>query len=331
MAFGTYLQTVVPSLPPLALSLLLVWITTAVHVLGIRTGANFQNWSTVTKLVLIFGLILGGLLVSPGQPLDFSVGPEGLRELMSAPFAVSLVYVMYAYSGWNAASYITEEVVEPEKNVPRAMAFGTVIVTVVYLTLNYIFLRTTPKAILAGQLQVGVLAGESIFGSFGAKIVSILIGFGLVATVGAMAWIGPRVTRAMAEDFPKLRFLRQSTRNGTPHVATLLQVAVVTGLILSATFQTILIYVQFSLLLSSFLTVLGLIVLRVKRPALQRPYRVWGYPMTPLVFLAVTLHMMIYTAREKPVESGCGLLTVCCGFAVYFVCRGAPRKPGAVP
>jgi APA family basic amino acid/polyamine antiporter len=312
------------------LSLLLVWITTAIHMAGIRTGTTFQNFSTVVKLALIAGLIIAGLLIWPGQPLHFGTTPGDLKELLSGPFAVSLVYVMYAYSGWNAAAYITEEVIEPEKNVPRALAIGTLIVTAIYLVLNYVFLHTTPKAALAGQLQVGVLAGEAIFGSWGAKIVSILIGFGLVATVGAMGWIGPRVTKAISDDFPKLHWLRRSTRNGTPIFTTLLQLAIVTALILSATFETVLVYIQFSLLLSSFLTVLGLIVLRVHRPELPRPYRVWGYPVTPLIFLAVTLHMIVYTIREKPVESLCGFLTACCGLVVYFLCRG-PRKPDAAP
>lgn len=321
MAFGSYLQAVVPAVPPVALSLLLVWIVTTVHLAGIHTGARFQNLSTFIKLALILILIIAGLLVRPGQPLHFSANQEDLRELLSGPFAVSLIYVMYAYSGWNAAAYITEEVVEPETNVPRALTVGTVIVTVIYLVLNYIFLHTTPKATLAGQLQVGMLAGQAIFGTWGAKVVSILIGFGLVATVGAMGWIGPRVTKAIADDLPRLHWLRWSSRNGTPIIATLLQLAIVTALILSATFETVLVYIQFSLLLSSFLTVLGLIVLRIRRPELPRPYRVWGYPITPLLFLAVTLHMLVYTIRERPVESLCGALTSCFGVVVYFLCR----------
>ncbi|MBV9999926.1 MAG: amino acid permease [Verrucomicrobia bacterium] len=326
MAFGSYFQAVLPAVPPTVLSLLLVWVITAVHLAGIHTGTRFQNLSTLIKMALILVLIIAGLLIRPGQPLHFGAAQEDLRELLSGPFAVSLIYVMYAYSGWNAAAYITEEVVEPEKNVPRALAVGTVVVTVIYLVLNYIFLHTTPKAALSGQLQVGMLAGQAIFGTWGARIVSILIGFGLVATVGAMGWIGPRVTKAIADDFPRLHWLRWSSRNGTPVLTTLLQLAIVTALILSATFEKVLVYIQFSLLLSSFLAVLGLIVLRIRRPELPRPYRVWAFPITPLVFLAVTLHMLVYTIRERPVESLCGALTSCFGVVVYFLCRtpGAP-------
>jgi APA family basic amino acid/polyamine antiporter len=325
MAFGTYLHAVFAWVPTLSLSLVLVWATTGVHLFGIRTGAAFQNASTLIKLALIAILILAGLVYEPPQKLHFTLARPDLGALVSPSFAVSLVYVMYAYSGWNAASYITDDVLEPAKNVPRALALGTALVTGVYLLLNFVFLRTTPKTVLAGQLDVGILAGESIFGRIGAAAVGLLISFGLIATVGAMAWIGPRVTRTIAEDLPKLAWFCRTTQNGTPVLATLLQVSVVTALILSSTFEKVLVYIQFSLLLSSFLTVLGLIVLRFRQPRLARPYRVWGYPITPLVFLAVSIHMMVYTARARPAESGSGLLTACLGLLFYFILREQKR------
>jgi basic amino acid/polyamine antiporter, APA family len=249
-----------------------------------------------------------------------------LEILVSGPFAVSLVYVMYAYSGWNAATYITEEVRNPAKNVPWALLIGTLAVTVLYLLLNYVFLRTTPKAVLAGKLEVGLLSGEAIFGPTGGKIVSALISVGLIATISAMAWIGPRVTKRMAEDLPKLRILGKTSSKGTPYVATLLQVIIVTILVATGTFEKVLIYTQFSLLLSSFMTVLGVIVLRIRQPQLERPYRVWGYPVTPIVFLAVTLHMMIYVVRDKPTESLLGLITVIAGLIIYFFTKEPGRN-----
>ncbi|HEY0790767.1 MAG TPA: amino acid permease [Chthoniobacterales bacterium] len=331
MAFGTYLHAVFPGLPSLSLSLVLVWGTTGIHLLGIRTGERFQNASTLVKLMLIGLLVAAGLLYAPAQELHFTVAPSDLRALVSPSFAVSLVYVMYAYSGWNAASYIIDEVLEPARNVPRALAVGTVLVTGVYLLLNFVFLRTTPKAVLAGQLDVGILAGQSMFGRTGATAVSVLISFGLIATVGAMAWIGPRVTKAIAEDLPKLAWFCRTTQNGTPVLATVFQVSIVTVLILSASFEKVLVYIQFSLLLSSFLTVLGLVVLRIRQPRLERPYRVWGYPATPLIFLAVSIHMMVYTARERPIESGFGLLTACLGLLFFFILREQKRPLRAYP
>jgi APA family basic amino acid/polyamine antiporter len=258
-------------------------------------------------------------------------GPNFVATLVSPPFAISLVYVMYAYSGWNAATYITEEVRNPAKNVPWALLIGTIAVTVLYLFLNYVFLLTTPKSVLTGQLEVGLLAGQAIFGPIGGKIVSALISLGLIATISALAWIGPRITKRMAEDLPKLRLLGKTSAKGTPYAAIILQVVIVTILVATGTFQRVLIYTQFSLLLSSFLTVLGLIVLRIREPRLERPYKVWAYPITPIAFLAITLWMMIYVILDKTTESLLGLMTVIAGLIIYFFTREPGRKIYSAP
>jgi APA family basic amino acid/polyamine antiporter len=175
---------------------------------------------------------------------------------------------------------------------------------------------------------VGLLAGQAIFGPTGGKIVSGLIGVGLIATISAMVWLGPRITKRMGEDLPKLKIFARSSAHGIPYAAIMLQVIVVTILVGTGTFQTVLIYTQFSLLLSSFLTVLGLIVLRFREPNLERPYKVWGYPVTPILFLAITLWMMTFVVLEKPKESLLGLITVLAGLIIFFFSR-EPRR--AIP
>src|SRR6202790_5106085 len=331
IAFGGYFKIFTPGISPIFLSLLIIWIVTAVHLFGLRVEEMFQNGSTFLKIGLILVLIVAGLLMANPQPLNMFSGPGILPILLSRPFAVDLVYVMYAYSGWNAAAYITDEVRNPAKDVPWALLVGTLVVTLLYLTLNFVFLRTTPKSILAGQLEVGLLAGQAIFGPIGGKIVSLLIGLGLIATISAMAWIGPRITRRMAEDLPKLRLLGRTSAKGTPYMAIILQVFIVTILVASGTFQRVLIYTQFSLLLSSFLTVLGLIVLRIREPKLERPYKVWAYPITPIVFLAITLWMMVYVILDKTTESLLGLMTVIAGLILYFFTREPGRKIFSTP
>jgi basic amino acid/polyamine antiporter, APA family len=318
IAFGEYFKVFLPGVPPVATSLIVIWIITLVHLLGVHVEEMFQNVSTFLKLGLILVLILSGLMIANPQYLDLTPGPNSLAVFTSGPFAVSLVYVMYAYSGWNAASYITEEVRNAAKNVPWALLIGTVLVSLLYLLLNYVFLLTTPKPVLSGKLEVGLLSGQAIFGAVGGEIVSALIGIGLIATISAMAWIGPRITKRMAEDLPKLRLLGKTSAKGTPYAATILQLVIVTVLVGTGTFQTVLIYTQFSLLLCSFLTVLGLIVLRVREPGLERPYKVWGYPVTPILFLSVTLYMMIYVIHDRPTESLLGLITVITGLIIYF-------------
>jgi basic amino acid/polyamine antiporter, APA family len=301
-----------------------VWIITAIHLFGLRVEEMFQNWSTFLKVGLILGFIAAGFFVANPQHLDLAAGAGGLATLMSGPFAVSLVYVMYSYSGWNAASYITEEVENPAKNLPWALLVGTIIVTLLYVVLNFIFLLATPKHVLSGQVEVGLLAGRAIFGPLGGNLVSALIAVGLIATISAMAWIGPRITKRMAEDLPKLRLFARSSPHGTPYVAVLFQLIVVTILVVTGTFDAVLIYTQFSLLLCSFLTVLGLIVLRAREPGLERPYKVWLYPITPLLFLIITLWMMIFVVLGKPTESLLGLITAIAGLIIFFF----SREPG---
>jgi basic amino acid/polyamine antiporter, APA family len=325
IAFGGYFKIFVPGISPVLLSLLIIWIITLVHLLGIRVEEMFQNGSTFLKIGLILVLIVAGLLIANPQSLSMIPRAEDLKMLLSRPFAVDLVYVMYAYSGWNAATYITEEVRNPAKNVPWALSIGTVAVTVLYLVLNYVFLLTTPRSVLSGQLEVGLLAGQAIFGPVGGKVVSLLIGLGLIATISAMAWIGPRITRRMAEDLPKLRVLGKTSTKGTPYAATVLQVIIATILVTTGTFETVLFYTQFSLLLSSFLAVLGLIILRIREPKLDRPYKVWGYPVIPIFFLAITLWMMLHVILDRPTESLLGLLTVIAGLIIYFFAREPGR------
>jgi APA family basic amino acid/polyamine antiporter len=300
---------------------------TAIHLAGVRTGALFQNVSTVVKVVLILVLIVAGLFFRRSQPLDLAVNGSTLEALVSGPFAVSLVFVMYSYSGWNAATYITGEVRNPAKNVPWALFVGTVIVVVLYVLLNSVFLLTTPKQTLSGQVEVGLLSGQAMFGSVGGVIVSGLIALGLVASISAMTWIGPHVTKTMAEDLPALRVFSRVSTNGTPYVAMLFQLAMITFLLTTATFNTVLIYVQFSLLLCSFLTVLGLIVLRVREPNLERPYKVWAYPVTPIFFLLISMHMMIHVVGERPIESLMGFGTVLAGLIVFFFSRESSFRP----
>lgn len=331
IAFGGYFKIFAPGISPIFLSLLIIWIITIVHLFGVRVEEMFQNGSTFLKIGLILVLIVAGFLITNPQQLSMLPGPDTWPILMSRSFAVDLVYVMYAYSGWNAATYITDEVRNPAKNVPWALLIGTLAVTVLYLALNYIFLRTTPRSILAGQLEVGLLAGQAIFGPTGGKIVSLLIGLGLIATISAMAWIGPRITRRMAEDLPKLALLGKTSKKGTPYTATILQVVIATILVTTGTFETVLFYTQFSLLLCSFLTVLGLIVLRFREPGLERPYRVWGYPFVPIFFLAITLWMMLHVILGQPKESLLGLITVIAGLIIYFFAKEPGRTVHSQP
>jgi APA family basic amino acid/polyamine antiporter len=271
------------------------------------------------KLGLILLLIISGFALGTPQEISFAPTAQDLTYLGSAPFAISLVFVLYSYSGWNAATYIAGEIHEPHKNLPRSIIVSLLIVILLYVALNAVFLYTTPMSLMAGKIDIALIAGKQIFGESGGRIVGALICVGLVSSISAMTWIGPRVTMTMGEDLPLLKVFSRRSANGVPTTAILTQLAVVNVLLLSQSFEAVLDFVQFSLTFCSFLTVVGVIVLRITRPDLHRPYRTWGYPVTPFVFLAITLFTMYYLLAERPVQSLLGLATMLAGLAIYYL------------
>jgi APA family basic amino acid/polyamine antiporter len=321
MAFGQYGKAILPDAPPLALGLAVVWVVTLVGLMGLRHSSRFQNLWTLVKVGLIVAFLVAGFAFATPQPISFAPSAADWQLVVSAPFAISLVFVMYSYSGWNAATYIVGEVDDPQRSVPRSLVLGTTIVIVLYVALNALFLYATPIGQLAGQIDVAVVAGRFIFGDLGGRIVGALICIGLISSVSAMMWIGPRVTTTMGEDIPMLRFFARRSPNGVPTVAILFQATMATLLLLTQSFEAVLEFIQFSLLSCSFLAVLGVIVLRITRPDLPRPYRAWGYPVTPIVFLSVTAFMMYYLISARPLQSFIGVLMMASGLALYFLSR----------
>ena len=328
IAFGKYFEGIFGFGSPLILSFGIVWIVALFHLANLRVGSAFQNIWTVLKLLLIAVLIAAGLFVQPKQPINFLPVTGDTASIFSGAFAVSLVYVMYSYSGWNAASYITSEVRDPEKNVPRSLLAGTLLVIGAYVLLNAVFLATTPESEMRGQLEVGLIAGKHIFGPNGGRVVGGIICLGLVSTISSMTWIGPRVTMSMGEDHWLLRFLGRKNERSVPTNAVILQLIIVNLLLLTRSFDGVVRYTQFSLLVCSLLAVVGVIVFRFRNPTAPRPYRVWAYPLPPLIFAAITIWMMIYLLQSHTLESLAGLGTACVGFLLYF-CAGRRVTPPA--
>jgi APA family basic amino acid/polyamine antiporter len=326
MAFGRYLRGVLEFGSPVLYSFAVVWLVAAFHLKNLQVGSAFQNLSTLIKLLLIGTVIGAGFFVQPKQPINFWPAPGDAATIFGAPFAVALVYVMYSYSGWNAAAYITGEVKQPEKNLPRSLLAGTSVVIVIYVLLNAVFLATTPVRELKGQLEVALIAGKHIFGESGGRIAGAVICLGLISAISSMTWIGPRVTMSMGEDHWLLRLLGRKNPHGIPINAIVLQLLIVNLLLLTRSFESVVQYTQFSLLLCSLLTVLGVMVLRATHRQIPRPYQVWAYPLPPLIFALITLWMMFYLLRWKPIESLAGVATALAGLLLYFCAGKRPRR-----
>ncbi len=315
---GGYMGSIT-GLSPLWFGVPVVLLVTLVHLGKLSSIGIFQSGFTYAKVALI--LVLGVLAFALGTPQPVSFLPqEGDGALIaSGGFAVSLVYVLYAYTGWNAATYMMDEVRQPERTVPIALLVGTLLVTVLYLFINAAFLHATPIEKMAGQAEVGLIAAESILGPKGGMLMGILISFGLISTVSSMTWAGPRVTAAIGRDHRRFQFLGRTNRNGVPALAVLLQGAIVLVLVASATFEQLINYVQALLTICSLMVVVGVVILRLRRPDLKRPYKAWGYPFTPLVFGAVSLYVLWFQIQQKTVEFLYGLGTLALGVVVYLL------------
>ena len=331
MAFGEYGKSVLPDAPPLAMAIGVIWLVSLVQLGGVRHSSTFQLIATVLKVMLIAAFLVAGFAIGNPQPVSFTPSVSDFAHIASAPFAIGLVFVMYSFSGWNAATYIIGEMRDPERNLPRAMLAGTLIVLVLYVALNAVFLHTAPIDKLAGQLDVARISGSYIFGELGGRIVGGMICFGLISSISAMMWIGPRVMMTMGEDIPALRVFARKSSNGAPAYAILFQLAVASLMLFTRSFEAVLDFIQFSLLFCSFFTVLGVIKLRITRPDLPRPYRAWGYPVTPVVFLLVTGFMMYYLLTERPLQSLLGVVIMISGLLIYAVFRKQADRGPASP
>ena len=320
IAFGRYLTTLV-AVPPLVASLLVLAVVGLVHLADLHTAKRFQLLITGTQLLLIGAFIMAGLSRAPVPPPPSGITGAAWQEIASAPFAVSLVYVSYAFTGWNAAGYIGGELRDPHRTLPRALVSATLLVTGLYLLLNWAFLRTVPLTTLAGTVEVGALSATAIFGATGGRVMSAIIALVLMGTISAMVLGGSRVTQAVAGDLPRWHLLGRRAANGVPRNAILAQLALIMALLLTNSFEQVMLYAGFTLNLMSLITVLGVVRLRRTHPTTHRPYRAWGYPVTPVIYAALSCWTLGTLLRERPVESLAGLGTLLIGVLVWRLGR----------
>ncbi|GAB2463370.1 amino acid permease [Hymenobacter qilianensis] len=318
MALSSYATSVWPALNPLWLSVAVVLVLTAIHASSSRAGSYLQVVITAAKVIVLVAFIGAGWLLADPQAIQFAPQPTDWGQLLSPEFAVSLIYVSYAYSGWNAVVYIAGEVKAPQRNLPRILLLGTSIVVFLYVALNFIFLYSTPVASLAGEVEVGYVAAHHLFGESVGRLMGSVIAGLLLSTVSSMIFAGPRIMQIMGEDMPALREMAVVSKVGIPVRAMLFQTALTLLFIFTSTFKAVLLYAGFVLSLFTFLTVMGLFVLRWRQPNLPRPYRAWGYPLTPLVFLTLSGWTLLFILRANPTESFYGLATLLGGLFVYY-------------
>jgi APA family basic amino acid/polyamine antiporter len=319
MALGNYVNKIFPGVNPIWLALAVVAVITAIHATNLKLGSSFQRVFTLLKVVVIVFFIIAGFCITPDHATTLLPQAGSWKEIFSPAFAVSLVYVSYAYSGWNAASYLVEEIDNPRRNLPRSLFIGTLIVTVLYVLLNFIFMYTVPTDKLTGYVEVGYLSAVAIFGAQIGNMMGLVIAFLLVSSISAMIMAGPRITKTMGEDMQFLRFLARTNKNQVPFVAVITQSLITAVLVLTAQFESVLTFIGFSLSLFTFFTVMGIFIVRYRKMSEQSGYKTFGYPVIPVIYMALNLWMMYFVITDKPKESLFGLLNVALGGLVWFL------------
>lgn len=320
ITFGSYLGSVFTGLSPTWLACLLVLALAAVHASTRRSSGGVQRAFTMLKVLLVLGFcVLAWLLVDESQPVRFLPARGDLPLLTSSAFAVSLIYVNYAYTGWNAATYLTSELAEPQKNLSRVLVGGTVTVMAMYVLLNFTFLWVAPIDAMVGRIEIGYVAARHAFGSAGGDLMGVVLAGLLISTVSAMVMAGPRVLQVIGQDFPAFRLLARTNSHGVPYAAIALQTAITLLIIVTASFESILVFAGFTLGLNTFFAVLGLFVLRWREPDRPRPYRAALYPLPPLIYLGFTGWTLTYILLDRPGEGLMGLAIVATGLVAYLI------------
>ena len=337
MALSSYACRLFPVINPKWLALGVLTLITLVHTRNLRFSGSFQNVFTIIKVIIIVAFIVCGIVL-PGQPQDYSAQTFSAKDVFNPGFAVGLIWVYYAYSGWNASTYMASEIENPKRNLPRSLILSTLVVTVLYLLLNYVFLYSTPMADLTGQVEIGLISARNIFGNNIGNLMGLIISILLLSSISSMVFMGPRVAQVMGEDHRIFRFLSYKDKKGVPIAAIGFQYAISFLLIITNSFEMITKYTGILLSFCSLLTVAGVFVHRRKFPDLKRSYKTLGYPITPIVFCVLIVWSIVYLVYEDYVKTFVthdqpvmwmtlmSLLTLLSGVVIYLINKKITKK-----
>ena len=299
-------------------SIFIIVVFTLVHLRGVDFGTKVQNFLTLMKVLLVVGLILFGFSLGKG---DFShlvaaekITMEGLNW---KTIGLSLMWIMFAFSGWNASVYIGSEIKKPERNIPLSLLIGTGSVALIYLLLNLLFIYAIPPKEMEGVIAIGGLAIGELFGPGVESFFSLLVAFALFSSISAFIILGPRVYFAMSADGNFFKFASKvHPKYQVPTYSILFQGLISIVIILSGTFDQILTYMGFSLGIFPIITIFGLFKLRKqKMSVLKLP----GYPFTPIIYIFAGIVMLFLSFLERPMESSIAILTILAGLPAYYL------------
>jgi len=306
----------------------LIALCAVLNYFGIRRVARIQNFLTGTKLVVLFGFIIFALIVGQGSWDNLFQGADRTSSYsLPIQLVISTLWVMFSYSGWNAATYVAEEVRTPEKTLPLALAVGTIIVMVLYLALNLIFIYSTPLDSMKGVLSVGSLSAVNLFGHQAGNLFAALMALAIISTVNAMVTIGPRIYFAMARDRAFFRSAAKlHPRWQTPIVAIICQAVCAIAMTFTP-FPQLVLYIGFSLTIFSTLGVGSVLIFRRRAGWQNLKFLSFCYPLIPALYLVAGTTMVVYGLIWQPAASLASILTIITGVIgwVYFSGSGKAK------
>ena len=300
------------------MAILIIFFFAMVNYRGIRPGGTTQDIFTIGTVVILLAMILGGFLYGEGDWHHFTaLQPDQMQ--MGNLFSAPMIAVIFAYSGWFASAYIGSEIKNPERNLPLSLFIGTLVVVVIYTLINLLYLYAVPVEKLAGTVNVAQFALQNLFNPAIALAVSLPIILAIAASINATIMTGARICYAMAADkvfWHRLKELHPNYK--TPYIAIISQTAIACILVAVGTFNQLLSYVVFVMLLSSLAAGIAIFILRGRYPDIHRPYRMWGYPVVPLIFVGSYGWIALQVGFSKPLISLLGIIITLSGLPFYL-------------
>lgn len=308
-------------------SVAVVVLISALHCLGVRQGTMTQNLLTILKIGALLAIIVLGVFFGKGDTAHFDPLFDWAKITDFSVFGAAFIPAIFAYSGWNAVIYIAGEVKQPERNLPRALLWANLLVIALYLAINVVYIYGVPVTEMEGALRVSEVATTALFGYQTSAWITAIITVSILGALNAVTMIGPRIYYAMARDglfFKRLTHIHP--KFGTPTSAVILQGVWASFLILTETFGALFTYVSVIIVLFSALTIGSVIVLRWKNPDLPRPYKLWGYPIVPILFILAHLWIVWGSLVEKPGDTLRGLIIVGLGIPAYLIWQNRLKR-----
>ncbi len=327
LAFSEYLVRTLPEdalpenleLTKKGIAIGIIMVFTLIHYFGLNSGSKIQNILTVLKIGLIGILVITGFIFGEGSFEHFKVQQtESFTGANLKTIGLSLMWIMFAYSGWNASTYVGSEVLNPVKNIPRSLITGTLFVTVIYLLLNTLYVYAVPAWEMKGVISIGGLTAKNLFNQSLDQFFSLFIAIILLSAISVLIMIGPRVYYAMAQSGHFFNLAKRINKSNVPGVSIIMQSGLAIVFIVSGTFDQIITLLSFSLGIFPILAVLGIFKLRIKQQSIMR---MPGYPILPALFIILSSVILVLAFLERPIESSIAIGVILIGIPVYYVLK----------